>query len=159
NAVDLISDRGGVRAGANLPLPQELSIARVVGLEVAVGLAVEQHVGGGDQRAAALADRIRHAFLPSNLVGAGLDGGERPAVVRAESRRRYSPAARRDAGRWPVRRGYVEVIRARTIGHRRPVDAAVATGGHQSRGVPRCTEDAFEHPAFERLRTLWHNRI
>jgi hypothetical protein len=35
-------------------LPQELSIARVVGLEVAVRLAVEQHVRSCDQRAAAL---------------------------------------------------------------------------------------------------------
>src|SRR5262249_35325986 len=159
NAVDLIGDRGGVRARAGLPLPQELPIACIVGLDVTVGFAVKQHVRGGDQRAAALADRIGHAFLPSDLVGAGIDRGERAAVFCTEGWRRDSAAARCDAGRWPVSRGYVEVIRARTVGHRRPVDAAIAAGRHQGRGVPRRAEDAFEHPAFERLRTLWHNRI
>jgi hypothetical protein len=44
DAVDLVSDRGGVCARAGLPVPQKLSIARVVGLNLAVGFAVEQHV-------------------------------------------------------------------------------------------------------------------
>src|SRR5262249_62314348 len=59
---------------------------------------------------------------------------------------------------WPIRSGHIEVVRTWTIGHRRPVCAAVAAGGHQGRGVPRRAEDAFDHPAFKRLRTLWDNR-
>ena len=69
----LIGDRGSIRAGAGLPFPQQFAGLRVVSLELAARLAVEDEPAGGRKRAAALPDRIGHLLLPDDLVGTGID--------------------------------------------------------------------------------------
>src|SRR4029077_12091953 len=100
----------------------------VIGLEVAVRLAVEQHVARGRKRTAALPDRVGELLLPRDLVGAGIDRGERTAVFRADRGPHGLAEPTQDAALRTVGGSRVEVAGARRIRHRGPVPPAVAAG-------------------------------
>src|SRR6185312_8004 len=82
-AADLIGYRRAAGVGAGLELPQQVTGLGVVGLEVAVGLAVEGDAARGGADAARVLDLVRRIFLPDDLVGLGVDRRDHPVRLDA----------------------------------------------------------------------------
>src|SRR6266481_1750084 len=78
-SVHLIDHRRRLGAKAGLELPQQLTSLSVIGLDVAVGLAVEDEATGGGRRTAAVADTVRRLRLPHDLVGVAANRSKRAA--------------------------------------------------------------------------------
>src|SRR6266446_4424039 len=78
-SVHLIDHRRRLSAKAGLELPQQLASLGVIGLDVAVGLAVEDEATGGGRRTAAVADTVRRLRLPHDLVGVAANRSKRAA--------------------------------------------------------------------------------